>query len=483
MSNPYYNPTGAPQFDSSLSSAVIRAELALVAAGFALLPALTAGTAIVVNSGGTGLTNTTGTLALAGNFATTGAFNTTLVQGASVSLTLPVVSGTLATLAGTETLSNKTLVAPALGTPASGVLTNCTGLPPSTGLSGLGTGVATALGANVTGSGGIVLATSPTIASPTLTTPALGVATATSINGLAITTSTGTLTVANGKTLTANSSLTLAGTDGKTLTTNNSLTLAGTDGKTLTVSNSLTLAGTDSTTMTFPSTSATVAGLGITQTFSGTNTFSSAVNITSGTGTDITAPSTSNGTSIGIVAGAASATNSAGGIASLVGGQGTGTNTSGGEAGIFGGEGNGSGAAGGLAVVGGGAGGLGTGGNVFLIPGLGSTANGYIGLINADNSTVALKTSTTLHSADIIMNGSATVWAGTAIPAGGTAGDGLKFSSTSNFGIFFGSGAPTLSAAQGSLYLRSDGSGGTNRAYINNSSGSGTTWTALSTQA
>lgn len=33
------------------------------------------------------------------------------------------------TLAGVETLSNKTLVAPALGTPASGVLTNCTGLP------------------------------------------------------------------------------------------------------------------------------------------------------------------------------------------------------------------------------------------------------------------------------------------------------------------------------------------------------------------
>ena len=33
------------------------------------------------------------------------------------------------TLAGTQTLTNKTLVSPALGTPASGVLTNCTGLP------------------------------------------------------------------------------------------------------------------------------------------------------------------------------------------------------------------------------------------------------------------------------------------------------------------------------------------------------------------
>jgi len=63
-----------------------------------------------------------------------------------------------------------------LGTPSSGTLTNATGLPVSTGISGLGTGVATALAAGVTGSGNIVLATSPT-----LTSPVLGVATATSM--------------------------------------------------------------------------------------------------------------------------------------------------------------------------------------------------------------------------------------------------------------------------------------------------------------
>ena len=45
----------------------------------------------------------------------------------------------------------------------------------------------------------------------------------------------------------------------------------------------------------------------------------------------------------------------------------------------------------------------------------------------------------------------------TAIPAGGTAGTGYLLSSTANFGVFFGSGAPTLSAARGSLYMRSDG--------------------------
>ena len=49
--------------------------------------------------------------------------------------------------------------------------------------------------------------------SPTLVTPTIGVATATSINGLTISSSTGTLTIANGKTLTANNTLTFTGTD------------------------------------------------------------------------------------------------------------------------------------------------------------------------------------------------------------------------------------------------------------------------------
>lgn len=74
-----------------------------------------------------------------------------------------------------------------------------------------------------------------------------------------------------------------------------------------------------------------------------------------------------------------------------------------------------------------------------------------------------------------------TAMSGTAIPAGGTTGAGLKLSSTANYGVFFGSGAPTLTAAKGSLYLRSDGSATNNRAYIN-TDGS-TTWTALTTAA
>jgi hypothetical protein len=114
-------------------------------------------------------------------------------------------------------------------------------------------------------------------------TPTLGVATATSINKVAITApaTSATLTIANGKTLTANNSLTLAGTDGKTLTTNNSLTLEGTD----------------STTMTFPSTSASIARTDAAQTFTGDQTINGTIigNVQSLTGpgaVDVTSFST-----------------------------------------------------------------------------------------------------------------------------------------------------------------------------------------------
>ena len=128
MPNDYYNPTGWPATGAPGHSAPARSELGDIRDGFAKLPTLTGNgnKAVVVNAGGTALSVTVGALALAAAFTLSGAFATTLTVTALTNVTLPT-TGTLATLAGTESLSNKTLVAPALGTPVSGVLTNCTG--------------------------------------------------------------------------------------------------------------------------------------------------------------------------------------------------------------------------------------------------------------------------------------------------------------------------------------------------------------------
>jgi hypothetical protein len=91
------------------------------------------------------------------------------------------------------------------------------------------------------------LFTNATLTNPTMTTPTLGVASATSVNKVAITAPA----------------------------TSATLTLA--DGKTLTVNNSITFAGTDATTMTFPSTSASIARTDAAQTFTGDQTFAGAV--------------------------------------------------------------------------------------------------------------------------------------------------------------------------------------------------------------
>ena len=91
------------------------------------------------------------------------------------------------------TFASPTLTSPILGTPASGTLTNCTSLPIATGVSGLGTSVATALAVNVGSAGAFVTN------GGALGTPSSG--TLTNCSGLSLTAGvTGTLPIANGGT-------------------------------------------------------------------------------------------------------------------------------------------------------------------------------------------------------------------------------------------------------------------------------------------
>jgi hypothetical protein len=208
------------------------------------------------------LTNTTSTgFAVGRQGATTPSFavdSSAGTQVAGLKVAGAAHAGTVA-ISVTDSSGAANLTIDALSTGTIGIGANSTGavtITPALTLSAALTYGGVTLTNNVTGTGKMVLDASPTITghatiegvtatgatgtgkfvfdgTPTLATPVLGVATATSINKVALTapSSSATLTIA--------------------------------DGKTLTASNSITLAGTDSTTMTFPPASASIGYLGV----------------------------------------------------------------------------------------------------------------------------------------------------------------------------------------------------------------------------
>jgi hypothetical protein len=191
-----------------------------------------------------------GNIDVAANFTTSGANALTLTTTGITNVTLPT-TGTLATLGGTETLTGKTLTLPQINDTSADhqyifavnelvadrtitlplltgddvfvfeghtqTLTNKTLTSPKINENVALTTTATKLNylTSATGTTGTASTNVVFSTSPTLVTPTLGAASATSINKVAITApaASATLTIADGKTLTASNTLTFTGTD------------------------------------------------------------------------------------------------------------------------------------------------------------------------------------------------------------------------------------------------------------------------------
>ena len=198
-----------------------------------------------VTSNGTAMTFANSDLLLLGSSTGYTTFASANASGTNYTITFPAATGTVALTSGSVASFSAGTTGFTPNSATSGAVT----LAGTLGVANGGTNCSTAsitcfnniTGLSAAGTTGTTSTNLVFSTSPTLVTPTLGVATATSLNGNTFTTGTYTLT--------------------------------GSAGKTLDFTNTLILSGTDSTTMTFPSSSATVAGLGIAETWTAAQTF------------------------------------------------------------------------------------------------------------------------------------------------------------------------------------------------------------------
>ena len=84
---------------------------------------------------------------------------------------------------------------------------------------------------------------------------------------------------------------------------------------------------------------------------------------------------------------------------------------------------------------------------------------------------------TTITATTVAATGNITADSASALVAGGASAF-IATNTAVGMGVYIGSGAPTVAAAKGSIYLRSDGSSASTRLYVSDGS---TTWIAVTT--